>query len=371
MKIRSKVLCLVLVMGLLLCSVPIVSAEIIILDPEESTTVSLKYTDVCAVQGQIIFSNPSIISNIQYDLSNSNMEGLVENGNIFLYSNDPKGASGRIDIIVTIHSGAVKGASCNVTFQYATAAPNSTVLGEVQTVTTTVTVSTAGAEPPTTTAPTTKPSGGPTYTDTTALRKQISIAENLTYYDYTKQTWTVVSSALANARNHLDSRSQADVDKAATRLKDALTKLVKVDYSALIAAMDKAADMAQHEDLPEIWDRFVKALQNARVQRTSGDQAAVNAATKELLASKEELMKALEELGKVVEVEKPVEVPTEPDHPYCNNISHTVFLIIMIASLALNAVLITLIVMYFVKKHKNRQDNTPLVDYDIEEDAIS
>ena len=99
MKIRSKVLCLVLVMGLLLCSVPIVSAEITILDPEESTTVSLKYTDVCAVQGQIIFSNPSIISNIQYDLSNSNMEGLVENGNIFLYSSDPKGASGRIDIM--------------------------------------------------------------------------------------------------------------------------------------------------------------------------------------------------------------------------------------------------------------------------------
>ena len=370
MKILTKALCLVLVMGLLLVAVPTASAEIIILDPEKSTSLTLKYANVCAVEGQIIFSNPSIISNIRYDTTNCNMEGLVENGTIFLYSSKPDGVSGWIDITVTVHSGAIKGASCDITFQYATIAPGETLPGAIQTVTNTVTVSTAGAEPPaTTTTPSTKPSN-PSYTDTTALRKQIAIAENLTYYDYTKQTWAEVSVALQNARNQLDSRSQTAVDEATNRLKTALSKLKSMDYSALIAAMDKASDMNQHENLPQIWDRFVKALQNARAQRTSGDQAAVDTATEELLSSKTELMNALEELGMVVEVEKLVKVPTEPDHPYCNNISHTVFLIVMIASLVLNAVLAALIALYFIKRHRNKRDNTPLVEYDIDEDNV-
>lgn len=368
MKLKSKVLCLVFVIGLLLTCVPMASAEILILDPEESTTFTLEYTDVCAVEGQIIFTNPSIISNIKYDITNCNMEGLVENGTIFLYSSDPKGVSGKIDITITIHSGAVKGASCDVIFQYATTAPDSTLPGEVQTIVNSVTVSTAGAEPPPVTEPPTVPVDPPTYADTTALREQIAIAENLTYYDYTRKTWADVSAALDNARNHLDSRSQSAVDAATAQLKNALAGLVGMDYSALIAAMEEAADMAQHEDIAQAWNRFVAALENARIQRTSGDQAAVDAAADELLDSKDALIKALEEMGKIVEVEKPVEVPTEPEYTYCNNIWHTILLIVCIASVALNLVLIAIIVLYSVKKRKNQQDNTPLVDYNIDDD---
>lgn len=368
MKLKSKVLCLVFVIGLLLTCVPMASAEILILDPEESTTFTLEYTDVCAVEGQIIFTNPAIISNIKYDITNCNMEGLVENGTIFLYSSDPKGVSGKIDITITIHSGAVKGASCDVIFQYATTAPDSTLPGEVQTIVNSVTVSTAGAEPPPVTEPPTVPVDPPTYADTTALREQIAIAENLTYYDYTRETWADVSAALDNARNHLDSRSQSAVDAATAQLKNALAGLVGMDYSALIAAMEEAADMAQHEDIAQAWNRFVAALENARIQRTSGDQAAVDAAADELLDSKDALIKALEEMGKIVEVEKPVEVPTEPEYTYCNNIWHTILLIVCIASVALNLVLIAIIVLYSVKKRKNQQDNTPLVDYNIDDD---
>lgn len=368
MKLKSKVLCLVFVIGLLLTCVPMASAEIMILDPEESTTFTLEYTDVCAVEGQIIFTNPSIISNIKYDITNCNMDGLVENGTIFLYSSDPNGVSGKIDITITIHSGAVKGASCNVIFQYATTAPESTLPGEVQTIVNTVTVSTAGAEPPPVTEPPTVPVDPPTYADTTALREQISIAENLTYYDYTRESWADVSAALDNARNHLDSRSQSAVDAATAQLKKALAGLVGMDYSALIAAMEEAADMAQYEDISLTWNRFVQALENARILRTSGDQAAVDAAADELLESKDALLKALEEMGKIVEVEKPVEIPTEPDYTYCNNIWHTILLIVFIASFALNLVLIAIIVFYSVKKRNNQLDKTPLVEYNIDDD---
>lgn len=368
MKLKSKVLCLVFVIGLLLTCVPMASAEIMILDPEESTTFTLEYTDVCAVEGQIIFTNPSIISNIKYDITNCNMEGLVENGTIFLYSSDPNGVSGKIDITITIHSGAVKGASCDVIFQYATTGPESTLPGEVQTIVNTVTVSTAGAEPPPVTEPPTVPVDPPTYADTTALREQISIAENLTYYDYTRESWADVSAALDNARNHLDSRSQSAVDAATAQLKKALAGLVGMDYSALIAAMEEAADMAQYEDISLTWNRFVQALENARILRTSGDQAAVDAAADELLESKDALLKALEEMGKIVEVEKPVEIPTEPDYTYCNNMWHTILLIVFIASFALNLVLIAIIVFYSVRKRNNQLDNTPLVEYNIDDD---
>lgn len=368
MKLKSKVLCLVFVIGLLLTCVPMASAEIMILDPEESTTFTLEYTDVCAVEGQIIFTNPSIISNIKYDITNCNMEGLVENGTIFLYSSDPNGVSGKIDITITIHSGAVKGASCDVIFQYSTTAPESTLPGEVQTIVNTVTVSTAGAEPPPVTEPPTVPVDPPTYADTTALREQISIAENLTYYDYTRESWADVSAALDNARNHLDSRSQSAVDAATAQLKKALAGLVGMDYSALIAAMEEAADMAQYEDISLTWNRFVQALENARILRTSGDQAAVDAAADELLESKDALLKALEEMGKIVEVEKPVEILTEPDYTYCNNIWHTILLIVFIASFALNLVLIAIIVFYSVKKRNNQLDKTPLVEYNIDDD---
>lgn len=372
MKLKSKVLCLIFVIGLMLSCIPTARAEIIILDPEKSTTFSLEYEDACAVEGQITFSNPSIISSIKYDVTNSNMEGLVENGTVFLYSNDPDGVSGRVDITVTIHSGAVKGASCNIIFQYAITAPGSMVPGQMQTVTNTVTVSTAGAEPtvPPATEPPTGPTEGPSYADTSALREQISIAENLVYYDYTKDTWAQVASALENAINHLDSQNQAAVDSAASQLKSALANLKSMDYSELIAAMDEAAEMAQHEDISKAWNRFVAALENARVQRTSGDQEAVDAAVTELRNSKKALIRALEEMGQIAEVEVPVEVPVEPNYTYCNNVWHTVFLIVMIASVALNAVLIALVAMYFVKKHKNKQDKTPLVEYNIDDDRI-
>lgn len=373
MKLTAKVLCLIFVITLLLSSIPAARAEIAILDPEQSTTFSLKYTDICAMEGQITFSNPSIISSIQYDVSNSNMEGLVENGIIFLYTDDPYGVSGYINITVTIHSGAVKGASCNIIFQYATTAPGSLVPGEVQTITNTVTVSTAGAEPtePPATEPPTTPTEPPAYVDTTALREQIAIAENLVYYDYTKETWAEVATALDNAINHLDNRSQSAVDQATAQLKTALANLKSMDYSALIAAMDEAAEMAQHQDIAKAWNRFVAALENARIQRTSGDQAAVDAAAQELISSKKALIRALEDMGQIAEVEVPVEVIVEPDYTYCNNTGHTVRLIAMIASMILNVVLIMIIVMYFVKRNQNKQDNTPLVEYNIDDDLIS
>ncbi len=371
MKLISRSLVLILALALVFACVPAANAVVMVLDPEETATFYLDYSDACAIEGEIVFSDPSIISNIKYDISGSGMSGLVENGRIFLYTEDANGVEGKIGITITVHSGAPKGSSCTVTFRYAVTAPGSNVPGEVQTLKHTVTVRTDDPVPtdPNPTEP--KPTNPVVkYADTSALKEQIQIAENLTYYDYTKESWAAVAQAVTNGKNLLTSTSQSKVDQATKDLKVALANLVAMDYSKLQAALDSAADMDKHEALAGLWSSFLTALENARIQRTGGDQAAADAAADELIAAKEALLKGLEELGELVVVEKEVEVEVEPNYPFCNKPGHTAILIIMIVSLVLNAALIGIIAGYFYKKHKNKQDDTPLVDYNIEDDEF-
>ena len=371
MKLISKSLVLILTLVLVLACVPAANAVVMVLDPEETATFYLDYSDACAIEGEIVFSDPSIISNIKYDISGSGMSGLVENGRIFLYTENVDGVEGKIGITITVHSGAPKGSSCTVTFRYAITEPGSDVPGEIKTLKHTVTVRTD--EPaPTTPKPTEPKPTNPAikYADTSALKEQIHIAENLTYYDYTKESWSAVSTALVVGKNLLTSTNQSKVDQATKDLKVALANLVAMDYSKLQAALDSVADMDKHEEIASLWSRFMSALENARIQRTAGDQEAADAAAIELVAAKKALLKGLEEMGELVVVEKEVEVEVEPNYPFCNKPGHTAILIIMIVSLALNAALIGVIVWYFYKKHRNKQDDMPLVDYDIEDDEL-
>lgn len=368
MKWISRSLILALVLAAVLCVVPSASADVMVVDPGQTVSFTIEYTGACAVEGEIVFSDSSIISNVQYDISECGMDGLAESGLIFLYSDNADGVDGRIVITITVHSAAPKGSSCVVTLKYAITEPGSDFPGEMQSIANTVTVRTdsAATEPketePTDTTPTVK------YADTSKLREQIEIAENLTYYDYTKESWAEVEQAVASGKQLLTSTSQTKVDRATKDIKTALENLVPMDYTALQEAMDGASEMGNLDELAEYWERFIQALANARTQRTSGDQAAVNAATEELLASKDALMQALENMGELVVIEKEVPVEVEPSYPYCNKSSHTLILIIMIISLVLNAVLIALILLYLYKKHMHERDNTPLVDYNIDDD---
>lgn len=373
MKMINKALAaffaLVLIVSVILCISPAANAEVIVVDQEQTVELTLEYSDACAVEGEILFSNWGIISNVKYDTEECNMEGLVEGGMIFLYTDNPEGVSGKIHLTITIRGSAPAGSSCMVTFRYAVTVPGSNTPGDVQTVIHTISVK-GEAKPDPTPAPTQgdKDKDKVKYADTSKLKEQIQIAENLTYYDYTKDSWAEVKTALDAAKELLTSTSQSKVDNATKALKTALENLVAMDYTALQAALDSASGITNMDEIAEPWERFIRALSDARTQRTSGDQAAVDAATAELLASKEALLKALAELGEVVVVEKEVTVEVEPSYTFCNDPLHTIILIIMIVSLALNLILIILIVSFVVKKQMKKRDNTPLVDYDIDDD---
>ena len=64
-----------------------------------------------------------------------------------------------------------------------------------------------------------------------------------------------------------------------------------------------------------------------------------------------------------------VEVEVLPEGEFCNIPMHKLWQILFFISLILNVVLVVVIVVIVSKKKNNAKDKTPLVDYDIGDDA--
>ena len=60
----------------------------------------------------------------------------------------------------------------------------------------------------------------------------------------------------------------------------------------------------------------------------------------------------------------------EPEGDYCNIKIHKIWPILFFVSLGVNVLMGSVIVALVTRKKKNRKDNTPLVDYDIDDDAM-
>lgn len=365
MKWISKALIAAMTLIVLFSVVPTTNAEVFVVDPGETVSFTIEYDAAVAIEGKIRFSDGSIISNVQYDISGSNLEGLAENGKFFLYTGNPEGESGVIVITITVYSTVEKGSSSVVTLTYNITEPGSNTPGTEQVISNIVTIRTdqEPTEPEKETEPT-----KPTTVDLSKLKAQIELVEGLTPYDFTKDTWEPLKKAVEEGKALLYGASQKKVDEATRAIEEKLAVLVPMDYSQLQTALDAVGKLESVSGLSGQWDRFMRALENARFQRTSGDQAAVDAATEELLASRDALVDELLNMGELVVVEKEVPVEIEPTYKYCNDSSHTLFLILMIISLVLNAALVVLIGVYVFKKHIQERDRTPLVEYEIGDD---
>jgi len=173
-----------------------------------------------------------------------------------------------------------------------------------------------------------------------------------------------------DAKAALASNSQAAVDAAAKALKDAIAALTKVDYSKLQAAIKSVEQFNASEELSDLFAQLTNAVNNGKALLNRGDQAAVDAAAARINKALEEINDALNALKKEPEtVIKEVEVEVLPKDDYCNIEIHYVWPILFFVSLGLNAILVAAIVMMVAKKKKNAKDDTPLVDYDIGDDA--
>ena len=206
--------------------------------------------------------------------------------------------------------------------------------------------------------------------DYTELKKQIGIAEGLVQGDYTAKSWADLEYALAAAKNALFSEDQGVVDAAAKALADAIAALVKMDYSKLEAAMASGEELAANDKVGNLWFELFKAIQEGVKLIGSGDQEAVDACTAKILDLIEQLKAALAETGaEPEEIIKEVIVEKDPEGDYCNITMHRIWPILFFISLALNVVFIVVIVVAVIRRKKNAKDDTPLVNYDIGDDA--
>ena len=216
----------------------------------------------------------------------------------------------------------------------------------------------------------TRPQGLNTQIDDSQLLLQIAIAYGLSRADYTKESWQMVTDALALANDALNGDSQAAADDAEKALSKAIDGLVKMDYSALRSVLTEVEQMVAESETTTMWHELSCAAYNGQLLLSSGSQEDVDAATKQirdLIAQTREMMEKQEALNVVIK-EVPVEVP--PTDDFCNIARHRVWPVLFAVSAVLNVALVAVMVIYIHNKKKNQKDDTPLVDYDIFDDTI-
>ncbi len=193
--------------------------------------------------------------------------------------------------------------------------------------------------------------------DVTELMEEIEEARALVEHEYTNESWAPVEAALTNAIKQLSSKNQTEIHAASETLEDAMDALVPMDYTALQEALDAAPEMERPNRVKRAWKNYVQALEEAQAQLNSGDQGAVDSAVENLQKRQEALQKKLVQMDDAAKWK-----------PAWND--STVVLLICIGSVALNLLFVVLIIIQLIVRRRINKDVTPLVEYDIAEDAV-
>ena len=345
------------------------------------------YVNAYGCNGEFEISNRNLFSNLEVAETSGTISIDTQK---FSYHSTIKDIKG-FTLSGTVNSSAKVGDTCEISVTY-TRVDNMTatefekglvkkIIVEVVKKPTTSSSSTTSSTTQTTTSstrPSTRPSGstgttGTTKTpgtnlDLTELERQIGIAATLVQTEYTTESWEKLESALEAAKKARKADTQAEVNKAADALKQAIADLVRIDGDALRDLLSQVRSFLAEDDLASIWGDLLEAIEDAEAALLSGDQAAVDEAYNNLLAAFEAFKAKLAELGKGEPVVEQVEVKGECDEDCHKWNIHLLWLILLIISAILNVFFIVLIVLYFIKRKKNAADNTPLVDYDINDD---
>lgn len=391
MNILKKVFPVVLIAAMLmsvLCTGVAVSAstpatQTIKAAAGETVTLRLTESDCYGISGSITYSNRDLFSSVT---PGNSPYGRITDKSFILSSSDKI----ECDVILTakISDTAAVGSTCVVKFTDYLRVENNvtgdgpeglekTVTVEVvkketttttkkpttSTTTTTKKPTTTTKPLPTTTAKPQKPADGKL--DLTALNKQIGIAEGLTEADYTADSWANMQTALDAAKAARSADTQTAINKAANDLKNAIAALVRVDGDSLLALIQEAKSFLGSDQLSALRDKLIAAIEQAEAAVKSGDKDAIAQANTALAEALAAYKAKLAELGK-----DGIDSPTEvlPDGNYCNIWLHKLWPILLIVSFIINLGFVGLTVYYFVRRKKNMQDDTPLIDYDINDD---
>lgn len=336
-----KSIALFIVIVLVLAAVPAVFAADCL--PGNTVTVSLGLGKGYGIDGNITVNDPDgIISKVSF-VGPAGYDGFIEptgSGYATYYSKINVSSAGdcTISAKVTLKNNAdLAGKSATISFSGTTSQPDN---GSFKDVAASASAKVTMIKP----APEVK-------INYEELKKQISIAESLNKGDYTADSWEALEDALANAKNHLTSKDQKAVDKAAADLAAAIAALVKMDYSKLEEAIKNGNDYIGSDDIGKLWKDLFDALANANDLLGSGDQEAVDAAVDDILNIIEELKKAIAE---ALENAGGEDVGCEHEGPFCNIKIHKLWPILFFISLIGNIVLV--FVIFFKKKKEEKYD---------------
>lgn len=345
MKMFKKSIALFIVIVIVLSVVPAAFAVDGL--PGNTVTVKLDLGKGYGIDGDITVNDPDgIISKISFS-GPAGYEGDVastQNGYFAYYSTNDVSTAGNCTITakVTLKSNSsLIGKSATITFDGTTSQPDNGSFKDV---------------PASTSVKVTMVKPAPQVNiDYTELKKQIGIAEGLNKGDYTAESWAALEKALANAKNHLTSKNQAAVDKAAADLAAAIAALVKMDYSKLEEAIKNGNDLFGSDPLGKLWKELFDALLNGVGLIGSGDQAAVDAAAKNILSIIEALKKALAEALEKGEgtIQPPQPGGCEHEGPFCNIDIHKLWPILFFVSMIGNVALVVVIIV--IKKKSNKK----------------
>lgn len=207
--------------------------------------------------------------------------------------------------------------------------------------------------------------------DTTELKRQVAIANGLNAYDYTMETWAPLKKALDKGNDILKgTHGQYAVTNAAQAIEEAMGKLVRMDYSALEAALGVVYNkIDENPEMYDMWLRINEAVEKARPLLVSGNQEAVDVMVRKLNELMEEVgdYSVAAGSGEPQVIYEEVEIEVLPTDDYCNIPMHRTWPVLFIVSAVLNAALAAMLI-YVIAKKRQTVDNTPLVSYDIDDD---
>lgn len=350
----------------------------------KNVTVTFTFKDIYNVDGAFTVSDPQkILSTYSINVADAGATAALVNGDRLWASptGEPVKTAVSVAVVLSVKSTAAAGSKCTVSFTGIYGDANQAPGNEqdiTRSATVTVKAATTDPAPTTSTTPEVDPTPAPTpevtttpsgsSVDYTELAKQITVANGLNRSDYTDESRELLDAALSAAQKAMNSDKQSEVTAAAESLRATVAGMVAMDYSRLRDALTRADALLASEQAATLWEQLSETAVESRQLLQSGDQQAVDQAAgklENLLTSIAVLLEGDSET-KVIVQEKPVEVL--PSGDYCNVGRHHLWTVLLVVSAVLNLVLIGVMVAYVIRKTKNRRDDTPLVDYDIDDD---
>ena len=262
----------------------------------KSVTLTFVFADVYNVDGSFSVSDPSkILTTYSFNVEDAGATAALVNGDRLWASpvGEPVKTTVKVSFTATVKGSAAVGATCTVSFSGIYGDANGEPGNENDmNQSATITVADFGEDPvvvsPVETTPpaiTPDPTPEPTETpvppvggssiDYTELQKQIDIASGLKTSEYTDESRADLAAALGIAKTALSSEQQNTVTAAAEELRATVAGLVRMDYSALSAALSRADALMDDEVAAILWQELSNTADGARALMKSGDQDAV------------------------------------------------------------------------------------------------